>query len=186
MQDSSPEPAQPAPGPGALFLAFFGISIMGFGGVLAWARWMLVEKRHWLTPQEFNELLSLCQFLPGGNIVNFGVVLGSRYCGVLGGIAAVAGLLLGPFFIVIGLASLYVEFSAVPGIAGMLTGVSAAATGLVASLTFKMAMAMREEIVPLLFALVGFVAVGIFRTPLLATVLVMMPVTILYAWRRVQ
>jgi chromate transporter len=186
MQVSPPESPPAGPGLGTLFLAFFGISLMGFGGVLPWARWMVVEKRGWLTPQEFNETLSLCQFLPGGNIVNFGVVIGSKYCGALGAIAAVSGMLLGPFFIVIGLAALYVEFSAVPGVAGMLTGVSAAATGLVVALTVKMALAMREEIVPLLFAIAGFVAVGIFRIPLIATVLVMAPVTILYAWRRVQ
>jgi chromate transporter len=186
MQNSSPGPAPAGPGPGALFLAFAGISLMGFGGVLAWARWMVVEKRGWLTPTEFNEVLSLCQFLPGGNIINFGVVIGSRYCGVLGAIAAVSGLLLGPFFLVIGLASLYVEFNTVPGISDMVTGVSAAAAGLIVALTFKMALAMREEIVPLLFAAAGFVAVGIFRTPLLAAVLVMAPITILYAWRRVK
>jgi chromate transporter len=186
MQTTSSESPERGPGPGALFLAFLGIALMGFGGVLPWARWMVVEKRGWMTPVEFNEALSLCQFLPGGNIVNFGVVLGSKYCGVLGSIAAVSGMLLGPFFIVIGLASLYVEFSQVPGIAGMLTGVSAAASGLVVALTMKMALAMREEIVPLLFAVAGFVAVGLLRMPLLATVLVMAPITIVYAWRRVQ
>ncbi|BCJ91180.1 chromate transporter [Terrihabitans soli] len=186
MQQPSPESPAPNPGLGALFLAFFGISIMGFGGVLPWARWMVVEKRGWLTPKEFNEALSLCQFLPGGNIVNFGVVIGSKYRGALGSIAAVSGMLIGPFFVVIGLASLYVEFKEIPGIGGMLTGVSAAASGLVVALTVKMALAMREEIVPLLFAVAGFVAVGVFRMPLIASVLVMAPITILYAWRRVQ
>jgi chromate transporter len=185
MRDSSPEPTQERPGVGGLFLAFLTMSLMGFGGVLAWARWMTVEKRRWLTATEFNEALSLCQFLPGGNIVNFSVLIGSRYRGAPGAIAAVTGLLLGPFFIVIGLASLYVEFSAVPGIAGMLTAVSAAAAGLVVSVAVKMALTMRGEIVPLLFAIAGFVAVAIFRTPLVATVLVMAPITVLYAWRRV-
>jgi chromate transporter len=147
---------------------------------------MVVEKRGWLTPAEFNEALSLCQFLPGGNIVNFGVVVGSKYRGALGAIAAVSGMLIAPFFIVIGLASLYAEFSEVPGVTGMLLGVSAAASGLVVSMTIKMALAMREEIVPLLFAVAGFVAVGIFRMPLIATVFAMAPVTILYAWRRVS
>jgi chromate transporter len=186
MQDSSPEQPDPKTGLGALFVAFFGISIMGFGGVMPWARWMVVEKRGWLTPAEFNEALSLCQFLPGGNIINFGVVVGNRRCGVLGSIAAVSGMLVAPFFIVICLAMVYARFSQVPGVAGMLTGVSAAASGLVTAMTIKMALAMKEEIVPLLFAVSGFVAVGVFRVPLLVAVLVMAPITILYAWRRVR
>lgn len=186
MDNSAPDSPEPGPGLGALFLSFLGISLMGFGGVMPWARWMVVEKRGWLTPSEFNEALSLCQFLPGGNIVNFGVVVGNKHRGILGSIAAVTGMLIAPFFIVIGLAAAYARFSEVPGIAGMLTGVSAAASGLVAAMTIKMAWAMREEIVPLLFAVAGFVAVGVFRVPLLATVLVMAPITIFYAWRRVQ
>ena len=64
-----------APTLGDLFLAFAGIAIMGFGGVLPWARRMLVEERRWLTAEEFTETLSLGQFLPGGNIVNMSVVI---------------------------------------------------------------------------------------------------------------
>jgi chromate transporter len=186
MQNSLSESSERGPDLGALFLAFFSISLMGFGGVMPWARRMVVEKRGWLTPSEFNEALSLCQFLPGGNIVNFGVVVGNKHRGILGSIAAVTGMLIAPFFIVMGLAAAYARFSDVPGMAGMLTGVSAAASGLVAAMTIKMAWAMREEVVPLLFAVAGFVAVGVFRAPLIATVLVMAPITVLYAWRRVQ
>jgi chromate transporter len=68
----------------------------------------------------------------------------------------------------------------------MLVAVSAAAAGLITAMTVKMVMAMREEIVPLLFAAAGFVAVGIFRVPLLAAVLILAPMTVLYAWRRVR
>jgi chromate transporter len=186
MQDSPSALPAPKPGLGELFLAFFGISIMGFGGVMPWARWMVVEKRGWLTPAEFNEALSLCQFLPGGNIINFGVVVGNRNGGALGAIAAVSGMLIAPFFIVIGLAIVYAQFSQMPGVNGMLIGVSAAASGLITSMTIKMALAMKEEIVPLLFAVAGFVAVGVFRVPLIVAVLVMAPLTILYAWRRVR
>jgi chromate transporter len=186
MQQSGPESVPPSPGLGALFLTFFGISVLGFGGVLPWVRWMIVEKRGWLTPLEFNEALSLCQFLPGGNVVNFSVVIGNKYRGVPGALAAVCGILIGPFFIVIALAATYVRFEDVPGVAGALAGVSAAAAGLMASTAGKMAVAMRGDVLPLIFAAAGFVAVGLLRLPLLYVVLVMAPITVLYAWRRVQ
>ena len=53
-----------------LFAGFFVVGICGFGGVLPWARRMIVDQRQWLTPAEFTEMLGLCQFLPGGNIMN--------------------------------------------------------------------------------------------------------------------
>ena len=59
----------------ALFAGFFRIGMIGFGGVLPWARRMLVEQRKWLTAQEFTDLLALCQFLPGPNVVNLAAKL---------------------------------------------------------------------------------------------------------------
>src|SRR4051794_29801895 len=65
----------------ALFLAFLKMGLSGFGGVLPWARRGLVEERGWLTEQEFAETLSLCQFLPGPNIVNVSIHVGARFQG---------------------------------------------------------------------------------------------------------
>src|ERR1700680_2267457 len=67
-----------------LFLAFLAISLSGFGGTLPWAYRMVVEKRRWMTASEFSEVFSLCQFLPGANVVNFSVVFGSRMRGARG------------------------------------------------------------------------------------------------------
>ena len=86
-------PGGPAPEPpttAALFLGFLSIGIIGFGGVLPWARRMMVEQRRWLTPAEFTDLLGLCQFLPGPNIVNLAVALGSRFRGLPGAIGYAA------------------------------------------------------------------------------------------------
>jgi chromate transporter len=185
MQDRSLESSPADASLGALFLAFLGISVIGFGGVMPWARWMVVEKRGWLTPAEFNEAMALCQFLPGGNIINFGVIVGNKYRGAAGAVAAVSGMMIGPFFLVIALAALYVRYQDLPGISGMLKAMSAAGAGLVTAMTVKMVIEMKDEFVPLLFAAAGFVAVGFFRVPMLYAVAVMAPLTILYAWRRV-
>ena len=76
-----------------LFLAFAKMSLAGFGGVLVWARRIIVEQHRWMTAEEFNETFALCHFLPGPNIVNLSVVFGSRIRGIAGGIAAFAGLI---------------------------------------------------------------------------------------------
>src|SRR5579863_6568850 len=86
------EGGRDSPGPGDLFLAFLTVGLSGFGGVLPFARRMLVERRAWLSQAQFNETLALCQTLPGPNIVNVSVVVGARFAGVAGAVAAVTGL----------------------------------------------------------------------------------------------
>jgi chromate transporter len=182
--DSAGRP--PSPGVASLFFSFLRISVMGFGGVMPLARWMLVEKRGWLTPQEFNEAVALCQFLPGGNVVNLAVVIGNRFCGIAGAVVSVIGMMIAPCCIVLALAALYSRYGAVAGVTETLHGVSAAGAGLVAGMAFKMALAMKGEWAALGAALVVFVAVGIFRVPLLTAVVILSPLTIAYAWRRVR
>src|SRR5918995_1346731 len=57
-----------------LFLAFFRITLSGFGGTLPWTRRMFVEEKRWMTAEEFNDAYAVCQFLPGPNIVNLTTV----------------------------------------------------------------------------------------------------------------
>jgi len=106
---SSPAPApQPVrPSLSELFIAFATISLSGFGGVLAWSRRMMVEERKWLTPEQFNETYALCAFLPGGNILNFSVIFGSRFRGPLGSLAAFAGLMGPPTLLVMFIGGIY-------------------------------------------------------------------------------
>ena len=65
-------PSGPAPSPtlNALFWGFSWVGLSGFGGVLPFARRMLVDERRWMTAEDFNTQLGMCQFLPGPNVVN--------------------------------------------------------------------------------------------------------------------
>ena len=114
----------------------------GFGGVLPWARRTIVEQEKWLTSEEFSAMLGICQIVPGPNIVNLAVCVGSRFAGVSGAMAAVLGLTLGPVALVILLGILYEHYSYMPIVQGMLRGISAVGVGLIASTGFKM---MRSE-----------------------------------------
>jgi len=124
---------------GALFGGFFQAGIIGFGGVLPFARRLMVEKWGWLTAEEFNDLFSLCQFMPGANIVNMSFAFGARHQGVSGAAAAVAGLLAAPMAIVLVLGALYGRFGGIPVVQHGLAGLAAAACGLVAATAVKIA-----------------------------------------------
>ena len=83
---------QRPPSVAALFWAFNRLALQGFGGVLPVAQRELVERLRWLTREQFLELLSLSQVLPGPNIINLGLILGDRYFGWRGSLVALAGL----------------------------------------------------------------------------------------------
>jgi chromate transporter len=182
-------PAPPQPTIAELFLAFATMSLSGFGGVLAWARRIMVERRRWFTAEQFNEAFALCAFLPGGNMVNFAVIFGARMRGPLGALAALAGLLGPPMVLIIAVGALYAQFGDLPVLRRMLTGVAAAAAGLMLATVAKMARPLfkspfkdRGVIAPLL-AVVTFVAIGLLHWPLPLVLLAIVPVSIAAAFR---
>jgi chromate transporter len=170
----------PPPGLIALFVAFARMSLAGFGGVLAFARRGIVEKHRWMTAEEFNETFALCHFLPGPNIVNLSVVFGSRFRGIPGGIAAFAGLIGPPVVVVTILAALYTRFGEIDALRRILAGVSCAAVGLLLSVIFRMMMPLvkKRDLVALMILAAVFTAVGLFRLPLPAVLLVAIPCSI--------
>jgi chromate transporter len=178
--EAAPAPAQPTIA--ELFLAFATISLSGFGGVLAWARRIMVEKRRWFTAEAFNEAFALCAFLPGGNMVNFAVIFGARMRGPLGALAALAGLLGPPMILVTVVGALYAHYGELPALRRMLTGVAAAAAGLMLATVAKMARPLFKDpnsaVIAPLIALSTFVAIGLLHWPLPLVLLVIVPVSI--------
>src|SRR5438034_1563265 len=116
---------------GEMFWAFFRTGARGFGGALPWVRRMLVEERVWLTAQEFTDIFSVSNFLPGPNVLNVTVIVGSRFHGVTGALAAVLGLIALPLVVVLVLAALYARVGQVPGSDAVRPGPRSAVAGLV-------------------------------------------------------
>jgi chromate transporter len=173
----------PGIGPLALFLAFVEVAISGFGGTLAWAHRVLVERRRWLSEREFLEALALGQLLPGPNIANVAVMVGYRFAGYAGAAAAVAGLTATPFALMITVALLYQRYGELPLVQQALTGMSAAAAGLVVATGLKMAAALPRRWRPWLFAILAFAGVGALRFPLLGVLGVLGPFAVAAAWK---
>jgi chromate transporter len=173
----------PSPTITDLFIGFLGIGLMGFGGVLAMSRRMIVEQRKWLTPAEFTELLGLCQFLPGGNIMNLSVAVGLRFRGWRGAAAALTGLMAMPCIIVVALGMIYGRYQSDPVVSHVFAGLAAAAAGLLVAASLKIALPLRSKPVSALIAVVSFVAIAWFRFPLLPTMLILAPLGMIAAWR---
>lgn len=176
--------------PGALFRAFNRMALQGFGGVLAVAQRELVERLGWLTREQFVETLSVAQVLPGPNVINLAIMIGDRFFGARGVLAAMGGLLALPLVIVLVLAALYGQLASVPVVAGALRGMGAVAAGLVLATALKLLPTLRRSALggPLALALgtLTFVLVGLLRWPLPAVVLGLGGAAVALAWRRLR
>ena len=169
MPDAAATLARPA-SLTALFVAFSLLALQGFGGVLAVAQRELVDRRTWLTRHEFIELYAVAQLLPGPNVVNLSLMIGDRYFGWRGALAAVSGMLLAPMLVVLVLAASYQELSRYPAVAGALRGMGAVAAGLILAMALKMLVTLRGNVLgPALCSALGLttlVAIAVLRLPL--------------------
>lgn len=168
----------------ALFFGFSSVGLSGFGGVLPFARRMLVEERRWMSAEEFNAQLGLCQFLPGPNVVNLAVVVGKRYGGLAGAIVAPLGLLAGPIAIVLLLALLYDRYGELPLAQSMLRGIAAVGAGLLFAMAWRMGKALKDKVWFLPFAVLVVVGVAWLRWPMLWVMLLGLGLSGGLAWWR--
>ena len=165
------KPALEGPTLKELFLGFSSVGLSGFGGVLPFARRLLVEEKRWMTAEAFNTQLGLCQFLPGPNVVNLAVVVGKRYQGLAGAIVAPVGLLLGPLLIVLCLGLLYDRYGTLPVAQGLLRGIAAVGCGLLFAMAWRMGRALKDKPWFLPFTLAVVLAIAWLRLPMTGVML---------------
>lgn len=179
---------RPKPTTGQLFYGFLMLGLTAFGGALPLARRMAVDRHRWLTGPEFTELLGLCQFLPGGNVINFSVAVGMKFRGVRGALAALLGLIAAPSVIVVMLGMVYDRFQNDPHIQHLFAGMAAGAAGLLISMAVKISVPMfkNRDWVSGLVAGLCFVAIAVLRVPLLPTMAILTPLSIFLVWRKRQ
>jgi chromate transporter len=171
-----------------LFVSFSKLALQGFGGVLAIVQRELVEKKQWLTQEEFLEDWAVAQILPGPNVVNLSLMIGDRYFGFRGALAALAGMLTFPLVIVLVLAALFGGVADTSAAQGALRGMGAVVAGLIAATGIKLVGALRQNVMGLTvcwgLAVLSFVAIGLLRLPLVWVLLGVGGVACLWTYHR--
>ncbi|HWZ67954.1 MAG TPA: chromate transporter [Stellaceae bacterium] len=165
----------------ALFIGFLKVSLLGFGGGLVWARRIVVDQQRWMDDPEFAEILTLCQFMPGPNIVGITLCVGSRLRGAIGAITAVAGFILVPWIVGLSFGGLLLQYAHLPVLQKALGGLSAAAAGLMIATGIRLLMPHRTRRTALLFAALAFTGMAVVKLPLLVVLLGLAPVSIAVA-----
>ncbi len=168
-----------------LFLGFFKLGAVAFGGTGPVTRAIIVDDRRWLDDKEFAALLGLCQALPGANTCNLAVMLGEQFFGASGAVIALSGLLLAPLAFLVGVATFFTTFSGNPDVRAALFGATAAGAGLALGTAVKMARKLPADPVLVALAVATFAAAALLRLPLPAILAVLLPAGfLLYGARR--
>lgn len=169
-----------------LFIQFLSIGAISFGGgIIAYERILLVEKRQWLSADEFMAYLAISQTMPGLNSVNMAVLAGDHLRGVLGAVIATLGLILPGSLFVLGIGLIYTNAGDHPAIDWILGGIAAAATGLLAAITYKIGDTQWRQVKSLAIILCTFILMSIFKLSLPYVILIMAPISI-YLYRPVK
>jgi chromate transporter len=167
-----------------LFLAFTEVGLFGFGGAAALARSVIVERRRWLSERDYAEILAAGQVLPGPNVGNTSVMIGRRFHGLTGALAASGGFYAVPLLLLTGLLLLYDRFGDEPAAAPFLHGIAAAAAGMVIGTALKMAGKLKPPPEAIVIGLLATAGAAWLRLPLPLIVLGLGPVAMWAAWRR--
>jgi chromate transporter len=184
MSDDAAADTPRVPGEAELFLGYLKIGLLGFGGVAAWARHVIVVERRWLTERAYAEVLGLGQILPGPNVGNAAVMIGRRFHGVRGALLATSGMYLAPLCILIALSLLYERYGALPEVAPAMQGVAAGAAGMVIGTALRMAQRLKLTGEALAIVLAATVGAAWLQLPLPLVLGILAPVSIALSLRR--
>ncbi len=150
----------------------------------------LVDKKRWLTPEEFLEDWAVAQILPGPNVVNLSLMIGDRHFGMRGALTALAGLLVFPLMIVLAIAALFAGVSDSPDAQAALRGMGAVAAGMIMATGLKLMEALKKNVmgsmVCLTLAASTFVAIALLRVPLVWVLLVLGALASGWAYRQLD
>ncbi len=163
----------------ALFVEFLLIGAVSFGGgIVAYEKILLTEKKKWLSQDEFMAALAISQTMPGLNSVNLAILAGDKLRGTLGAFVAMLGLILpGSLFVMIA-GYAYTEGQDHPIVNLLLAGIAACATGLLAAITYKLGADLFKQIRPLLIVVTTFVLMSVLHLSLIWVLLIMVPVAL--------
>lgn len=184
--DIHPQPTSPRD----LFVSFSWLALQGFGGVLAVVEHELVERKRWMSKEEFVEDWAVAQIMPGPNVINLSLMIGGRYFGLPGAMAALGGLLAIPIVLVLLLAVVYGHFGNHPQVVGALRGMGAVAAGLIIATGLKLSATVKTNAlgVPACVALglTCFIGIALWRWPLAYVLLGLGGIGCTLAYRRLK
>ena len=142
-----------------MFLVFFKLGAFCFGGgyaMLALIESEIVEKRNWLTHDELSDIFAIAESTPGPIAINTATFIGTRKCGVFGGIVATLGVVIPPFAVIIGLSYALDAVKDNKWVQCLFSGIRVGVLILIANAVLKFYKDMRKDIPSFIFLIASF------------------------------
>lgn len=184
MSDDTPAARSAPRSATELFVTYAGISMQSFGGALTVVERTIVRNKGWLDAKEFIGVYAVSQVLPGPTGISLCVLIGDRFFGLRGAAASLAGFVLLPAVLVIGIAALFQQFQHVPWVQGALHGMGAASVGMILYTALRMSRSLRGHQLGIGIAVLAFAAVGLAKLPVSWVVLTLGVASVVIAWKK--
>jgi chromate transporter len=163
-----------------LFIIFLKLGTLAIGGgVQAFMYRDLVEVKHWIDDKAYITGLAIAQVLPGANPVNLALYFGQKLHGGLGAVAAVLGMVVPAFCIILTAGYAYRQLAHYPATHFILLGAAAVGVSATLAMGIKIAKRLDRNWATILIGLVTFGAVGVLRFPMVPVVGVVVPLSVL-------
>jgi chromate transporter len=169
-----------------IFVVFLKMGSFAFGGVysmLAFFERELVQKRKWLSHEDFAESVVIGQLTPGPPIINAGIFIGYRLKKLKGAIATVIGQVLPSFILILVIAYLYIAYNDIPLMRSILKGVGAAVVGLISSVVYNMSKNFLKDYKTILFAVATFLGLAVFKINPIILIVISAIAGLIVCWR---
>jgi chromate transporter len=166
-----------------VLMSFLKVGGSAFGGsTQAMVFREVVDRRQWMNEEQFIIGQAIAQVLPGANPVNLALYMGLKVAGGLGAAAAVFGMVIPAFCIIMAMGFAYQELSSLPVTSFVLHGVAAAGVGATVSQGLKTTRKLPKRASTFIVGAAVFITIGLLRWPMIPVVLVAVPVSIAWAY----
>ena len=145
-----------------LFLSFFKLGLFTIGGGMAMVpliQGIVVDEKHWMTEEEAVDCIAVSQGLPGVIAINMATYIGHQKKGIPGAVTATLGVILPSFIIIILIIKILSGIGDNRVVNGALTGIKAAATGLIMFSAYKLGKQVLKGWFQVALALCAFAAI---------------------------
>ena len=163
-----------------LFTGFVLVGLFGFGGIAASFYHVAVERRKWLSVEEYAQTLAVGQILPGASLMNMSTIVADRFHGLIGVVAALTGLFTFPLLILVALITTYDQFAYLADVQFATQAAAAAAVGLTFGIGLKLAKEILKSATGLFFAVLSFLLIGVFRLPMLQSIIALVALSMVF------
>lgn len=158
-----------------MFFTFFKIGAFTFGGGYAMIPLIereVVSSKHWIGKDEFTDIIVISQSFPGAMAVNTSIFIGYKISGFKGAVVALLGTILPSFFIILIIATFFMQFRDYEIINKAFLGIGAAVPVLVLIAVQSLSKSVEKNTRNIIIVIASVIAISLFNIHPIIVILV--------------